>query len=350
MAGPEQLHDDGVRLGRRRSFVVLGLVLVLLAGLGALRLSRSTPDPSPAPSETPVAASSSARQPWPDDLPPGTLFAASGGLVDMIDTGSGAVTPTNVQAAPTTSMTHLSDGVLVWRKAGTGGRALLFDSAAPYPVLGVLRSATAFLPGPDDLVWAEQGRGADRAVWRLVDVDGRVARSVSVVGPVVGDGRGGLLSAGRQGVRPLAVRPRPAPQPGEVVATGPDGYVVRSCVQPDCRFTLHSHTDDRDTQLQTAVGADTSGGTLSPRNRLLAVTETVGGTSTLRVSVVATGEVKFIFPTPKESTNDAVWLDDRWLALISEDHLTLYDADDDRVATPDLPLSGIGPLAWRPAP
>jgi hypothetical protein len=112
---------------------------------------------------------------------------------------------------------------------------------------------------------------------------------------------------------------------------------------------LHQRSTGKDTLLETAVGADTSGGTLSPANRLLAVTETVGGTSTLRVSVVATGEIRSIFPTPKQSTDDAIWLDDRWLALVSEDRLVLYDADDDRVVTPAVGLSGIGPLAWRAA-
>jgi hypothetical protein len=101
--------------------------------------------------------------------------------------------------------------------------------------------------------------------------------------------------------------------------------------------------------MDTAVGEDTGGGALSPTNRLLAVSESVGGTSTIRVSVVASGEVKDIFGSPKESTNDLVWLDDRWLALISADRLVLYDADEDRVVTPALPLTGLGPLAWAPA-
>jgi hypothetical protein len=131
-----------------------------------------------------------------------------------------------------------------------------------------------------------------------------------------------------------------------VIAVGPDGYVVRSCAQAECRFRLHHRSDDTDTDMETAVGEETSGGTVSPANRLLAVTEVVGGTSTLRVSVVATGQVKVIFPT-KQKTYDAVWLDDRWLALISHGQLVLYNAADDRVVTPALPLSGFGPLAWK---
>lgn len=330
--------------------MVLAVVLVVVVGLAVLRLGRSTPDTAPRPDTTPAGVSSPTPDAWPVDLPPGTLFAAAGGWVYTIDAGSGALTRTSVRTGVVgTSMTFLAHGVLVWRQ-GTGAKQLLLgDGPGSSPVRGELRTGTSFLPGPDGLVWATAGRRSGSTVWRLVDVGGRATRSVSIQGSVVGDGAGGLLGVDQDGVRPLFPSARRSRRAGEVIATGPAGYVLRSCAETDCRFTLHRRGDDTDTNLDTAVGEETSGGTLSPANRLLAVTETVGGTSTLRVSVVATGEVKFIFPTPKQSTNDAVWLDDRWIALISEDQLVLYDADDDRVVTPAVPLSGIGPLAWRAA-
>jgi hypothetical protein len=133
------------------------------------------------------------------------------------------------------------------------------------------------------------------------------------------------------------------------MATGPDGYVVRSCTRPDCAFRLHDRGDGADTDLDTAVGQETRNGAVSPSNGFLAVTETVGGTSTLRVSVLATGQITNIFAAPASGRNDAVWLDDTWLVLASEDHLVLYDVVDDLVVTPDLPLRGIGALAWAPA-
>ena len=116
-------------------------------------------------------------------------------------------------------------------------------------------------------------------------------------------------------------------------------------MDPDCRFTLHPHVDEPLSEMQTAVGEDTGGGALSPANGLLAVRETVGGTTTVRVSVVATGEVKDIFPAPERATGGPVWLDDRWLALVSEGRLVLYDRADDRVFTPDLPATNLGVLA-----
>jgi hypothetical protein len=350
MEGPEHLHVDGPHLGRRRSWAVLAVVLLVVVGLAVLRFAGSTPDTSPPPTEPPTRFSSPSPQAWPVGLPPGTLFAGAAGRVDTIDTGSGALTRTSAASDPaTTSLTRVAGGVLVWRAGSPGSQALSTDAPRPSPGRGALASGTSFLPGPDDLVWARSGRGAGKSTWRLVDADGRTTRSVRADGSVVGDGSGGLLSVGKQGVRPLFPRPRQSWEAGQVVATGPDGYVVRSCVESVCSFRLHQHGGGADRTLDTAVGEETSGGTLSSGNRLLAVTETVGGTSTLRVSVVATGEVKEIFSEPGRSTDDAVWLGDRWLVLVSEDELVLYDADDERVVTPDLPLSSLGPLAWTPA-
>lgn len=347
MAGPEYLQGGGARLGRRRPWVLVA-VLVVLGGLTAVRLVGSDPETSPAPAPTPVAPASPTSQVWPDDLPSGTLFAAAGGAVHTIDTRTGVPTRTGVETDRVrTSMTGLGDGVLVWQQGGRA-RHVLAAGRGVQPVRGELRGATSFLPGPDGSVWATRG-GQGQITWRLVDADGRASRSIRVRGSAVSDGSGGLLEVGRRGFRVAYPAARGTRQAGEVIATGPDGYVVRSCLRSVCRFVLHHHSHARDTELTTAVGNQTSFGTLSRANRLLAVTETVGGTTTLRLSAVRTGQILRIFPTPKQSSNDAVWLDDRWLALISEDQLVLYDADEDRLVLPDLPLHSIGPLAWRPA-
>ena len=330
--------------------MVLGLVVVVVVGLAVLRLSGSEPDTAPAPGPTPVRVSAPARQAWPDDLPAGTLFAGAAGRVYTIDTSSGALARTSAEADPgRTSMTRLGDDVLVWRQGSRTRQLLEAGSRTAAPVRGELRSATSFLPGPGGRVWTTRGPRSGSSTWRLVDADGRVTTSVEVDGAAVSDGAGGLFGSGRQDFRPTFPRPRRPRQAGQVIAAGPDGYLVRSCAETECRFTVHRHGDDTGTAIDTAVGEVTSGGTLSPSNRFLAVTETVGGTSTVRVSVVASGQVLDIFAEPKESRSDAVWLDDRWLALISEDHLVLYDAADDRVVTPAVPLSSVGPLAWRPA-
>ena len=183
-------------------------------------------------------------------------------------------------------------------------------------------------------MWAGRRDRPGALTWRLVDAAGRTSRSVEVDSSTEGDGNGGLLEVGEQGVRPLYPRSPRAWDAGEVVASGPDGYVVRSCADPDCRFTLHPHVGGPVSELQTAVGEDTDGGALSPANGLMAVRETVGGTTTVRVSVVATGEVKDIFPAPERATGGPVWLDDRWLALVSEGRLVLYDTADERIFRP----------------
>ncbi|MGI3779319.1 MAG: hypothetical protein ACRYG2_00945 [Janthinobacterium lividum] len=347
---PEQLQADGARLGRGRSWLVLVLVLAVLVGLVGLRFDRSGSDTSPRPVPTPAATSSETSRAWPADLPAGTLFIGSEGWVHTVDTRDGTVTQTPVEAdSHETSLTPRAGGVLVWSST-SHVRSLALSDATSRPVPAELRPATAFLPGPDGSVWAADAVRArsSRTSWRRVDVDGRASTRLSVEGSATSDGAGGLLSVTEGGFRsafPPSRRPR---QTGEVIATGPGGYVRRTCGEADCRFTLHRHEDEPDTELTTAVGEDTTGGTLSPTNRLLAITETVGGASTLRVSVVATGQLEEIFDEPRGSTNDAVWLDDRWLALISEDQLMLYDVTDDRVVVPAVPLRSLGPLAWQP--
>ncbi|WP_204911738.1 hypothetical protein [Microlunatus spumicola] len=351
MTGPEQLVDDGPRLGRRRTWVVLAVVLVVLVGLGVLRFGGSQPDTAPAPAPAPTLPGESSTDPraWPDDLPPGTLLVGGGGQVVGLDasTGALAIAPVGLEPAGTV-LTVLADGVLVWRPGGRGTRLLAVDGLAPRTVRGGLRSATSFLPGPDGRVWATDTSRERATTWRLIDWRGRTARTVDVPRPVVGDGAGGFLEVGRREVRPVFPLVERRAEPGDLVATGPDGHVVRSCAEGECRFTL-VRRDGTTEDLDTAVGDDTSAGTLSPGNGLLAVTEKVGGRSTIRVSVVATGEVKEIFPSTRQTADDAVWLDDRWLALLSEERLVLYDTTEERVVTPRVSIDGPGPLAWRPA-
>lgn len=351
---PEHLRSDGARLGRARSRAVLVLVLAVVVALVVLRLARQDADVSPrlvpTPTPTPaVAPSSAVSHGWPTDLPPGRLFVGSEGWVQTVGSRDGTLTRTRVAAGSReTSMTPLGDGVLVWGTASSAKAVVTVDGTVR-TLSGALRSATSFLPGPDGSVWAARDRGSARTTWRRVDADGRASTSVDVEGRAASDGAGGLVSVTDGGFRSVAPASARARQAGDVIATGPDGYVRRTCRQAECRFSLHRHEEEPDTELTTAVGEDTTGGTLSPTNRFLAVTETVGGTSTVRVSVVSTGEIGEIFDEPRGSTSDAVWLDDRWLALISEDQLMLYDARDDRIVVPAVALSSVGPLAWLPA-
>ncbi|GAB2572911.1 hypothetical protein [Microlunatus antarcticus] len=346
---PEHLDAEGARLGRGRSWLVLGVVLAVVVGLVVLRFTSQEPDVSPRPAPRPMISASATSHTWPADLPPGLLLVGSAGRVYAVDSRDGRVTPTRVPAySSETSMTSLGTGVLVWG-ATKRSRSVVMSDGSVQPVSGALRTAAAFLPGPDGSVWAAEDPGSRRTTWRRVDADGKASTRVSVDGDAASDGAGGLLSVTDAGFRSAFPTSSRARQVGDVIATGPDGYVRRTCARGECRFTLHRHAEEPDSVLSTAVGEDTTGGTLSPANRRLAVTETVGDTSTLRVSVVGTGQIDEIFDQPRGSTRDAVWLDDRWLALISVDQLMLYDAEDDRVVVPAVPLSSLGPLAWRPA-
>jgi hypothetical protein len=350
MGEEEVLHADGARLGRRRGWLVLGTVLVVLVGLVVLRFGGSSPETLPGPTQPPAAPRTTTQDVWPDDLPAGALFLVANGLVTTTDTATGKQATTTVVAdSARTALTGLGNGVLVWGDGGSPERVLPGGDRPAVPTRGELARGTTFLPGADGRVWAGRRDRPGALTWRLVDAAGRTSRSVEVDAATVGDGNGGLLEVGEQGVRPLYPRSRRSWDAGEVVATGPDGYVVRSCADPDCRFTLHAHAEGPHAELRTAVGEDTDGGVLSPANGLLAVRETVGGTTTIRVSVVATGEVKDIFPAPERTTGGPVWLDDRWLALVSEGRLVLYNASDERTFRPYLPATNLGALAWQPA-
>ena len=52
---------------------------------------------------------------------------------------------------------------------------------------------------------------------------------------------------------------------------------------------------------------------------------------------------------PQTGSSAAVWLNQRWVALVSDDRLVLYDTVSDSVVTPAPNLTGLGPLAWQPA-
>lgn len=350
---PDRLEAGGLRLGRGRTWLVAVLVLVVVAGLVVLRFDRSGSGTSPAPGPTPSATSSAPpgeSHDWPTGLPAGTLYVAAGDRINLLDARTGRLTRTRVEAAPrAASLTPSGSGVLVWQRGTSARRALLVDGYNLNPLPRRLATAKSFLPAPGGAVWAAGAEGRTTTRWQRVDADGRATTSVEVAGTALADGSGGLLSVSRGGVRPAYPPSDQQRQAVDVVATGPAGRVTRACGAGGCRFVLHHRSGEADTELVTAVGDDTLGGTLSPTNRLLAVTEEVGGTSTVRVSLVGTGQIAEIFDAPPGSSSDAVWLDDRWLALLSEDQLVLYDATDDRVVTPAIPLSSVGPLAWVPA-
>lgn len=149
MADPEVLHDDGTRLGRRRGWLVLGTVLVVLVGLVVLRLGGSSPETSPGPTQPQQVPRATTQDAWPGDLPAGVLFLVAAGRVGTIDTSTGALTLTDVAADPTrTALTGLGDGVLVWGQGGSVERVLPGDGRPPNPPGAELRRGPGSYPGP----------------------------------------------------------------------------------------------------------------------------------------------------------------------------------------------------------
>lgn len=156
VAGPEYLADDRPRPGPARSWAVVAIVVVVLAGLLVVRVRQPSVAPAPGPT-APTAGPASPSRTWPVGvgLAPGTLFVSAAGRVHVLDVGSGLLTSTQVAVDPVHgALVPIGNGVLVLPHNGRPRQLLLVYGSAGYPVPGALRKATSFLPGSDGSVWA----------------------------------------------------------------------------------------------------------------------------------------------------------------------------------------------------
>ena len=223
MAGPEVLHADGARLGRRRGWLVLGTVLLLWSGWSSSGWVARRPETSPGPTQPPEGPPTTTRDTWPDDLPRGAALVADG-LVTTTETGTGRRRTTEVVADPArTTLTALGDGVLVWGDGASTERVLPGLGRPPRnPARGRAPFGDGLVPGTDGPKGvggaSRPARCPDLAVGRR-----RGAREPQRRGRLAGSSLtvpGGLLEVVERGVHPLFPAPRP-PAPSREARSSP---------------------------------------------------------------------------------------------------------------------------------
>ena len=359
MDGPEQLEIGAPRAPRRRRrWLELGAALLVVAGLGVVRAAGLSAVHEPAPTPpTRAASDSSSPQPWPvgAGLPAGTLFVLANEGVYTVDAGSGLVTKSHAEVDTGESMlTPMSGGVLLWSDSGhPQARLLAYGSRDPREVDRAVGGANTFLPGPDGRVWAarvDQQNPARQNAWRLMDDAGRVTARADVQGYALADGSGGIFGVDDPTVRHVYPEPERW-RDVDVLATGPDGYKLLRCAGGRCAVELH----DRNTGATTAAGPidpPSDPGALSPGNRFVASVSHAptqdNDNEELRVAQAGSGALLSSFPTGAYGTT-AVWLSDRWLLATSDLGLVLYDAVDDVLLRPVVPIDAVRQLVWQPA-
>lgn len=351
MDGPERLDVGEPRQGRRTSYLWVGALALVLAGLAAVHYGVLVPDST----STPPIRSSSSPLPtsttWPvASLPSGTLYVLAQTGVYAVDVGSGLVTSAQRSVDTSASvLTPMSYGVLMWSPEG-GSQSLVIPGQRSSPELGSeIRSANAFLPGPDGSVWAATLDRRDltaKSTWRLVDDGNHVQATVSARGFVRTDGAGGLFALDVSTLRHVYPGPVERLDDTDLASVGPDGYELRHCRHGECASRLRDRSIGSDTALSVATPPGFAAGALSAGNRFVAYESAIGNKVEVRVGRTGSGEWLRAFPTGDYATA-FTWLSDRWLVATSGDGLVLYDAVADRAVIPALPIDGPAQLVWR---
>ena len=345
------------------------MAVALVGGLLAVRLHSArdqVPDTVRPPSTTAPtpARPSPATTPWPRGrgLPSGTLYVVAGHDVWSIDVAGGLVQPLGLDHVDPDQalLTAMAPGVLVSTAEGRPRTRIWFPGGLVEQPGGRVRSALSVLPASDGDVWTrtrQDWKPSEGATWVRAGDGGPTGPRLRVRGLAVPDGAGGLLDVDRSDVR--AAR---AGADGEVVGTsllavGPDGLVVTSCEAGSCTRELHDRASGRTTALGSTgapstdwVSAALETGALSPGNRFLAASDPDqdGGFEVRVGPTTAPPSAGRAIPVGSRSA-DLTWLSDRWLAVASADGLLLYDAEDDVVVAPSLPLRRPTQLVFEPS-
>lgn len=349
-----EVLDAEVRPRSRTVWFVLGAV-VLLLGTGLVRLVGPARPPGPAPASSAGPPVRAVRNVWPQhgEIGSGTLLALSDGEVHRIDVADGRLETTGVRPdAIDTRLTRVQGGVLVWLASGGAQRRLIRSTdPRPRPVRGALRTAETFLAGEGGAVWTATGRAASggTTTWQLVGRDGDVTAEVEVSGRAASDGAGGLLDVEGDGFRQVHPPPAGPLVTAELIGSGPDGYLSRTCTDDGrCTARLHDPATGEARVVGLAPPMEALPGTVSPGNRFVTLGVLGEPTGAIQVRELGSPRVLRSFIEDGAAGGSAAWLSDRWVALISGNGgIVLYDAVGDEAIRPELPLTTtVQQLVW----
>ena len=350
-AGPTRPHQAR----RPCQFPHLLLPRLRAAHCPRRRRLRHRPGRSPSGQGNPGTRASRSQQ----GLPAGTLYARSDDTLYALETRTGilVVTPLQLTTTDAVAMASLGDGVAL-RPADDSEGFLVRDGHLPAALPGQLKTADELLPGPPGRVWALKRAGGYESVdstATLVDARGRRdGPQLTSAGSYASDGAGGLLLFDVGGTWQMYPQPLSRVTTGNVTSVGERHFQVLNCDQHHrCSDTLLDRRTGQRTRLPPR-DRSYSNSLLSPGGRYLATLDFFGAAEPqTTITRVLDNHVLHALPDPANPSTSVpgsiAWLSDRWLAAISNGHLTLYDTTGDRVTDVDLPVDGLLQLTWRPS-
>jgi hypothetical protein len=369
--GPPPARNRWVLLG------LVGAVVLMLIGFTVtngrpedLLVPPSTPSPTPsAPSTTGPTTPTTSPSPPPGPrvvrngsgplapgVPRGSLYVRTDDSVYVVDPATGRVVRTDGAAVDSTGPVALvptATGVVI-RPIDTVFGLLVDDGRKPTPLRGALRQAEQVLPGPGGRIWAS--RSDRRNSYTLVDAAGRAAGpTITTSGWFRSDGGTGLLLEDVSGVWQAYPGRMRRITIGAVVAVGPRHYQLTECDDAHrCSDYLLDRSTGKRRPLGPASEVGVQNGVISPGGTYSALVQaSADGTYYIRVGRLKDGTIVRGFRGPGDGFNGvdlaAVWLSDRWLAVLEGGRLSLYDPSRKLLVSPGFPLTGAIQLAWRPA-
>ena len=292
-------------------------------------------------------------------LPAGTLYTRSNNTLYAIDvrTGAAVVTPIRTATPDAVSMVPTSNGVAI-RPWDDSAGLLVRDGRPPVNLPGQLKTATELLPGPPGRLWALTRADDDPydATATLVNSRGRRdGPRLNTTGSYTSDGTGGLLLTDVGGVWQAYPQPVRRVTGGSITSVGVHHYQLLECdYQHRCTDSLLDRRDNRRTPLSSR-GRSYSNSLVSPAGTHLATLDGFGNNTNPQTTITRLADNKVLqqLPEPPNPTTSQLgsiaWQSQRWLTVITNGRLALYDTTNDRVVTPDLPADDLLQLTWRPS-
>lgn len=366
------------RSGRRWLWLLLAAVLVAAV---LVQANRHPSVPAAAPASRSTAPSSASVAPQTTKTAPitvtqlqrpllgqtgnWTLFGRSDGVLIRIDLARNEITRTVVPSLQSGAPVYFvpAAGEVIIRSLDFVPSFVVPDGRPARPVPAGFGPGGPIFPGPDaGHVWVDTGDNEHQAV-TLTALDGSATGTVlrlpagsSPLEAVGGGGAGQLLVTSENGLYLVQLERVRHISTGNLLATGPTGWLVAECVQPrHCRQVLI----DRVTGQRRLLGPESANGgyrapwgQIAPDGRTAAIFD-VGsdGHNTVELVDLHTGSISPTGLHLYETVNDGTigWSPDgRWLFAIDlNGNLTVLDQATRQVRSLPGPLPPLTQLAIR---